>query len=190
MALRLIRPAAPSIVAIGGVSGTGKSSLAFGLAPELGPVPGAVVLRSDEIRKRLSGAKELEPLGPDAYSPTVSRRVYDLLAERAAAVAQAGHAVIVDAVFLRPEDRQSIEEAAARVSVPFAGIWLEAPEGILVQRVEQRRADASDADAAIVRRQLEEGPGVVSWMRISASGGREEVLQKAQAAAGAADVEW
>ncbi len=180
MALRLIRPAAPSMVAIGGLSGTGKTSLAVALAPGLDPVPGAVVLRSDELRKRLSGVDELARLDESAYSRAESRRVYDLLAERAAVVARAWHSAIVDAVFLRPEDRLSIEQAAARAGVAFTGLWLEAPADVLVQRVEQRRGDASDADAAIVRMQLEQQPGTVRWHRIPAGGDRAAVLQDAR----------
>jgi aminoglycoside phosphotransferase family enzyme/predicted kinase len=180
MALRLIRPAPPSVLAIGGLSGTGKSSLAFALAPTLDPVPGAVVLRSDEMRKRLSGVDELARLDPAAYSRTESRRVYDRLAERAAAAARAGHSVIVDAVFLRPEDRLLMEEAASRAGVPFTGLWLEAPPEVLTRRVEGRRGDASDADAAIVRRQLEQAPGDIRWSRITAAENFAAVLHKAR----------
>jgi predicted kinase len=88
--------------------------------------------------------------------------------------------VIVDAVFLRPEDRLSIEEAAARASVPFIGLWLEAPADVLTRRVEQRRGDASDADAAIVRKQLEQDPGTMRWHRVSADANRAAVLQNAR----------
>jgi aminoglycoside phosphotransferase family enzyme/predicted kinase len=180
MALRLIRPAPASVVAVGGLSGTGKSSLDLALAPALDPVPGAVVLRSDELRKRLSGVDELARLDASAYSRSESNRVYKQLAEQAAAAARAGQSVIVDAVFLRPEDRLSIEEAAARASVPFIGLWLEAPADVLRRRVEQRRGDASDADAAIVRKQLEQEPGDIRWSRITAAENYAAVLQKAR----------
>ena len=61
MAEGLLHPARPCLVAIGGLSGSGKSTLALSLAPSVGAVPGAVVLRSDEIRKRLGGVPTLEP---------------------------------------------------------------------------------------------------------------------------------
>ena len=51
--------------AIGGLQGTGKSTLARALAPDLGPAPGALVLRSDEIRKRLLGRAPEETLPPE-----------------------------------------------------------------------------------------------------------------------------
>ena len=66
-ACRLMKPRPPLLVAIGGLSGTGKSALAKSLAPELPPIPGAVVLRSDIERKALFGCSESERLPPEAY---------------------------------------------------------------------------------------------------------------------------
>ena len=76
-------PPRPCLIAIGGFSGTGKSTLALGLAPSVGAVPGAVVIRSDEIRKRLCGVSPLDRLGPEGYSSEMSERVYATVAERA-----------------------------------------------------------------------------------------------------------
>ena len=180
MALQFLRPPAPSVVAIGGVSGTGKSSLAYAVAPSIGAVPGAVVLRSDEIRKELLGVPPVSRLGPEGYAPDVSRRVYEALGERAAAAGQAGHGVIADAVFGHAVDRMAIEQTAARASLPFVGLWLEAPEQVLVERVQRRRADASDADAAVIRMQLEEDTGPVTWRRLDAAPGADDVLRQAR----------
>jgi hypothetical protein len=168
-AVQLLRPSRPALVAIGGMSGTGKSTLARSLAPWVGPVPGAVVLRSDEIRKRLCGVGELTRLAPNGYTDDVSRRVYDTLASHAADVVRAGHSAVVDAVFMSPGDRVAIEQAAAAAGVPFVGLWLQAPAAVLVDRVERRGADASDADAAVIRMQLARDPGAVTWNPIDAS---------------------
>jgi aminoglycoside phosphotransferase family enzyme/predicted kinase len=184
MALELLRPARPCLIAIGGLSGSGKSSLARMLAPAIGAVPGAVVIRSDEIRKRLCGVPELSHLGAAGYTPEVSHRVYGTLAERSAAVVGAGHAAIADAVFARPEDRAAIEDAARLASIAFAGLWLEAPDRVLLDRVRQRERDASDADPGVVRQQLATGTGPVTWNRIDASGDTSSVLQRATAALG------
>jgi len=177
MAHDLLRPPDPSIVAVGGFSGSGKSTLAAALAPSVGRVPGAVVLRSDEIRKGLCGISPLEHLGPSGYGAAVSNRVYRTLAERAAAVAQAGHSVIVDAVFARAADREDLQRAAAEAAVPFVGIWLDAPEETLVARVGRRRNDPSDADAAVVRMQRTQEAGAIAWSRVDASGSADTVLQ-------------
>jgi aminoglycoside phosphotransferase family enzyme/predicted kinase len=179
MAEGLLNPPRPCLIAIGGFSGTGKSTLARGLAPAVGAVPGAVVVRSDEIRKRLSGVPPLHRLGPAGYSSEVSERVYATAAERAKLTIQEGHSAIVDAVYARPGDRQAIEHVAAAMSVPFAGIWLEAPVITLVARTEQRRNDPSDADAEVIRLQQQQGTGAMTWHRLDASSSPDTVLQDA-----------
>jgi hypothetical protein len=179
MAGALLYPPPPALVAVGGLSGSGKSTLAFGLAPIVGAVPGAVVLRSDEIRKRMLDAPLLEPLAPEGYAPGVSERVYAALAERAAAILRGGHSVIVDAVHARPADRIAIERVARESTVPFVGLWLDAPEGLLVDRTGRRRNDPSDADADVVRRQHAQGAGTIDWYRIDASREPPAVLSEA-----------
>jgi aminoglycoside phosphotransferase family enzyme/predicted kinase len=181
MAEGLLRPPRPCLVAIGGFSGTGKSTLALGLAPSIGAVPGAVVIRSDEIRKRLSGASPLHRLGPEGYSSEMSERVYATVAERARLTIREGQSAIVDAVYARPGDRQAIEHVAADLVVPFAGVWLEAPEAMLVARTEQRWHDPSDADADVIRLQQHQGTGVMTWHRLEASSSRDTVLKHAAA---------
>lgn len=165
--------------AVGGFSGSGKSTLALGLAPSLGAVPGAVVLRRDETRKRLCGVPLLQRLGPEGYSEPVSGRVYRHSAEHAALVRRTGHSVIVDAVYARAADRRAIEQVAEAASVPFIGQWLEAPESVLVNRTAQRRNDASDADAAVVRLQRARGTGDIGWSRLDASVPAAAVLSSA-----------
>jgi hypothetical protein len=181
MAEQLLYPPRPSLVAVGGVSGSGKSTLALGLAPFVGAVPGAVVFRSDEMRKRLCGVPLLGRLGPEGYSSQMSARVYATLAERAALVIRGGHSAIVDAVYAREADRLALEQVAAAASVPFIGLWLEAPEAVLVPRTEQRRNDPSDADADVIRMQRAQDMGCIRWGRLDAS------LPAAAALSGATD---
>ena len=179
MAERLLHPRPHGLTAIGGPSGSGKSTLALGLAPFVGAVPGAVVVRSDEIRKRLCGVPPLEPLGPDGYTPEVSERVYATLAEHARVTVLAGHSAIVDAVYGRPADREAIERVAADASVPFNGLWLDAPESTLIARAERRRNDPSDADAVVIRRQRDELSEPAGWTRLDASMGPQMVVESA-----------
>jgi aminoglycoside phosphotransferase family enzyme/predicted kinase len=179
MAERLLHPPRASLIAVGGLSGSGKSTLAHGLAPIVGAAPGAVVLRSDELRKRLCGVAPLERLGPEGYSPQISERVYAALAERAVTILKSGHSAIVDAVYSHPSDRETIERAAVAASIPFMGFWLDAPESTLIGRAEQRRNDASDADAAVIRMQRAQELGDIRWHRLDASGSAESVLDRA-----------
>jgi hypothetical protein len=178
---QLLHPPGPCLVAVGGLSGSGKSTLALGLAPLVGAVPGAVVLRSDETRKRLCGVPLLEHLDPEGYSSQVSERVYATLADRAAVTVRGGHSAVVDAVYARAADRQVIEQVAAAASVPFIGLWLEAPEPVLIARTERRRDDPSDADATVIRMQSAQGTGEIGWCRIDASRSAPSVLSRATA---------
>ena len=151
-ALDYPRPKRPVVVAIGGLPGTGKSTLGRMLAPLLGAAPGALMLRSDEIRKRRFGVAPEQRLPPDAYTAAVSETVFATLAEHARCAAAAGHAVIADATFMSTEHRAMIEAAADRAGVAFQGFWLTAPLSVLEARVAARRDDASDATVDVVRR--------------------------------------
>ena len=176
----LIHPAGPGVVAVGGHSGSGKSSLARRLAAHVGPAPGAVVVRSDVIRKRIFGVDPFARLGPDAYATDVSDRVYEALISRACSIAAEGHGVVVDGVFLSAGRREALERAVREAGVPFVGLWLDAPESVLIGRVADRRADASDATTEIIRAQLREPTGDINWHRINASGPADRVLDDAR----------
>ncbi len=180
LASDLLQPAPPRLIAIGGLSGTGKSTLAYRLAPETGRMPGARVLRSDVIRKRLFGLAPEERLGANAYTPAVTGRTYATLLGEARAVLESGQAVIVDAVSAQPEERARIREVAEAAQVPFTGLWLEAPEAILEGRVGARAGDASDADVGVLRRQLGYDLGALDWARVDVSGSIEQAVERAR----------
>ncbi len=163
----LARPA-PSLLAIGGRSGTGKSTIAAALAPMLGLAPGARVLSSDRIRKRLHGVRPERRLPPDAYAPEVSARVYAAMRDEALRAVRAGSGAIADAVFDRQEDRDAIESVAREAGVPFHGVWLDAPVGTAAARIESRRDNPSDATVEVLHRQLQHDPGTVAWYKIDA----------------------
>ncbi len=150
-ALAYLRPSRPVVVAIGGLQGTGKSTLARALAPGLGAAPGALVLRSDEIRKRQHGAASEQHLPPAAYTEAASTAVFAALAEAARETATGGYAVVADATFVDPAHRRAIAAAARDAGVPFVGLWLDAPLPVLEARLAARTADASDATASVLR---------------------------------------
>jgi aminoglycoside phosphotransferase family enzyme/predicted kinase len=178
MAGDLLAPSEPFLLAIGGFSGSGKSSVARVIAPTLGAPPGTLVLRSDEIRKRTCGVPLLQRLGPQGYEADVSQRVYETLAQRSRQVLSSGRSVIADAVFGEPSQRALIERVAADLNVPFVGCWLTAPEAVLAERVAQRRGDPSDADAGVIRLQHARGAGTIGWRLVDAVGTPETVLQR------------
>ena len=181
-AWRAIAPPAPRFVAVGGLSGTGKSKLARMLAPLIEPMPGAVVVRSDVERKALFGVGETEKLPAQAYDDAVTAQIYSVLADKARRVVTAGHSVIVDAVFARPQERAAIGAAAKSSNLPLRGLFLTADVETRMKRVGSRVRDASDADAAVAQAQERYDLGALDWELIDASGTPEATLARAQAA--------
>jgi aminoglycoside phosphotransferase family enzyme/predicted kinase len=177
-ALAALEPAAPVVLAIGGLPGTGKSTLARALAPQLGPAPGAVVVRSDEIRKRLNGVAPEQRLPPSAYTREASAAVFAELTNAVRVVAAAGQAVIADATFMADSHRAAI---AAVAGAHFVGVWLHAPVALLEARVAARTGDASDADLAVLRDAAKHDPGAGGWLAVDATDA--DVAQGAVAAA-------
>src|SRR5262249_15489421 len=180
LAARFLRPRSCRLVAIGGLSGTGKSTLAAALAPSLD----ARVLRSDVIRKRLFEVAPETPLPASAYTSQVSRRVYRTLRRKAADALDAGYSVIVDAVSLKPAERRSFQAVAEATGVPFAGLWLAAPAKTMDRRLRVRRHDASDASPEVLAQQLRQDPGTIDWICIDAAAGQEKCLAAARCTLG------
>lgn len=178
---QLIHPPAPKMVAVGGLSGTGKSVLARALAAVIEPQPGAVVLRSDVTRKRRFQISETDRLPTRAYRPEVTQQVYDDLAQRAGHILSKGHSVIVDAVFARGPERSKIRDVARQLNVPFIGLFLAADLATRVARVGQRKGDASDATPEIARFQEGYDIGAVDWACVDASGTPEQTLENGKA---------
>jgi aminoglycoside phosphotransferase family enzyme/predicted kinase len=177
-----LAPTPPRLVAIGGLSGTGKTMLATLMAPALGGAPGAVHLRSDIERKRLLGVPELARLPESAYGADVTDRVFATLREQAKVALRAGHSVIVDAVHRDALERHSMADVAAVTGAAFTGFWLDAPLATMVSRVVARRGDASDATAAVVTAQAREAPSAIEWHRLDASRLPAELVKEALAA--------
>jgi predicted kinase len=173
LARSALEPPPPCLIAIGGLSGTGKSAVARALAPALGALPGAVVLRSDTLRKSMLGAAEFDKLPPSAYRETFNAAVYSELGRQAAIILKQGHSVIVDAVFAREAERSAIEAVAAQAAAPFVGLFLVADLAIRLQRVSHRSGDASDATVEIAKAQDAHDLGILTWTRIDAGGTRE-----------------
>jgi aminoglycoside phosphotransferase family enzyme/predicted kinase len=175
LARRLLAPAPPRLIAIGGLSGSGKSAIARAIAPFIGAFPGAVQVRSDVERKRLFGVSTQEKLPSSAYTQEVSDQVYAICRKRAAMALEGGQAVILDAVHAKPAEREATARLAAEMRVPFTGLWLEAPAAILRQRVAARCGDVSDATPEIVEVQLGYEIGPQSFAVIDASRPVEQV---------------
>lgn len=173
LACDALQPSGPRLIALGGFSGSGKSVLARSLAPEIGALPGAVTLNSDQERK--VGLPHNARLGPDDYRTDRRNAVYHAMFSRAEAILAAGHSVILDATFIDPSLRAMAEKAAEQSGVRFDGFWLDAPHSVLFARLAARTCDASDADAAVLKTQLDADLGTMSWHQIDAESEADQV---------------
>jgi aminoglycoside phosphotransferase family enzyme/predicted kinase len=180
LALRLIAPGAPCLIAVGGRSGSGKSVLARELAGALDPPPGGVVLRSDVIRKELFGIDPLTALPEAAYAHDVTARVYRTMAERGAAVLAQGFSVVLDAAFLRAAERDPLPALAGASGATFQGFFLDAALDVRVQRIASRGSDASDATRDVALLQEGFDVGQLDWPVVDASGSPQETLARAR----------
>jgi hypothetical protein len=183
-AMAYLAPPAPRLIAVGGLSGSGKSRLARALAPCVGGPPGARVVRTDMVRKRLAGVAPTTRLAPGGYSREMTERTYRAVFDECHRVLAAGRSAIADAVFLDPWERNGIERVAAALGVPFSGLWLEASPAVLMERVTRRKLNASDATPPVVRMQLAIDPGDVTWCRLDTDSDKDAVLAAARASLG------
>jgi aminoglycoside phosphotransferase family enzyme/cytidylate kinase len=172
---KFLKSAPPRLVVIGGLSGTGKTTIARAVAPQIGRAPGAAILRSDITRKRMMNVAETERLPESAYTPEVNAKVFSQMAETAAKILAAGHAVIMDAVYGTADERAEIAAVAAKAGVKFDRLWLEAPPDILAARIGARSGDASDATAAVLKKQRAVIKAPLDWKTIDASDTPEKI---------------
>ena len=177
LARMLIHPPAPRLIAVGGLSGTGKTVLAQALAPVVAPPPGAVVLRSDLVRKRMFGVEDTHRLPPSAYTPEHAARIYATLVQYAGRVLAQGHSAIIDGVFAREDERDAIAALAQERNVPLNGLFLVADLATRQMRIGSRRGDASDATQEVAALQEQYNIGHIGWATIDASGTQEQTLQ-------------
>ncbi|MDB5620742.1 bifunctional aminoglycoside phosphotransferase/ATP-binding protein [Tardiphaga sp.] len=178
LAISLIQPAPPVMVAVGGLSGTGKSALSRAVASLLAPAPGALIFRSDVIRKKLFGVPETERLPASAYTPAVTVRVYEAMLNGAERAAAQGCSVILDAAFLREGERATFA-ATGPVTTAHAGLFLTAERDVRLARIAQRTHDASDATASVAIQQEDFLVGPIDWPAVDANGSFEQTLKGA-----------
>ncbi len=177
LGLALLQPTPARLVAVGGLSGSGKSAAARQLAPLLPGACGARILRTDVIRKA-GGA----PVGAGAFRPDRRAAVYRTLAEHVADALAAGAAVVADATFQDAPARAAVTGLAPACTA----LWLRAPVSVRAGRVSGRTGDASEATAAVAAAQTE--PALESgWTVIDAKGPLADVVARARAVLGLGD---
>jgi aminoglycoside phosphotransferase family enzyme/predicted kinase len=179
-AVHFLVAAPPRLVAVGGLSGVGKSALARALAPEIGRAPGALWLRSDAERKLMFEVDETVHLPASGYASDVTRDVYERLIAKARTALRAGQSVLLDATFAAAAERSAVAAVATELGVSFAGLFLDAPLATRLERIGSRQADASDANSDVARRQAAEPLSEKGWAAVAASGSLSDTLALAR----------
>lgn len=175
LARSLLSAKPPRLIAIGGLSGSGKTTVAEAIAHAIGAAPGARIIESDRIRKALHGVPAETKLPDTAYRPEVSEHVYRQIAWRSDLILAQGGCVLADAVFDKSSKRDSIERVARDRSIPFKGFWLTADPSILWSRIRARKDNPSDATVDILSRQLQRDVGEIGWHAVQADRPIEEI---------------
>jgi aminoglycoside phosphotransferase family enzyme/predicted kinase len=144
----------PRLIITHGLSGSGKSTVTGQLLEQLG----AIRIRSDVERKRLFDIRPEENIevghGEGIYSARATQRTYDRLAELAGTIIDAGYPVIVDAAFLQFAQREPFRKLALEKQVPYVIVEFTTAVDTLRQRISDRKGDVSDANLAILEKQI------------------------------------
>jgi aminoglycoside phosphotransferase family enzyme/predicted kinase len=154
IALRHLAAGQVTLVLVGGLPGTGKSTVAH----DIGEERGWIVLRSDEVRKELAGVEasihEPAAFGEGLYRAEMTGATYSALLERAQALLGQGHSVVLDASWSSQERRDAAAVLAGDCSAGLIQLRCEAPAGIAEERIAARTrqgGDPSDASAEVAR---------------------------------------
>lgn len=149
------KASAPKLIIMRGMSASGKSTVSQQVLDELG----AIRIRSDVERKRLfevpKTASTSNGIEAGIYSVQASEQTYAKLAELATGVIRAGYTVIVDAAFLKYEQREAFQELAGKLNVSYIIMEVTASADVLRQRIKDRKNDVSDADLGVLEHQLQ-----------------------------------
>ena len=153
LAERFTQVSQMALIITHGYSGSGKSTFAGQLAEKIG----AVQIRSDIERKRLFGYRAHEHTGSaidsGLYTEEASRKTYLYLAECAKIVIEAGFSAIIDATFLKTQQRDLFRLLAAECGVQFYIVDFQASDKELCKRLRQRQNDVSEATTDVLQQQ-------------------------------------
>jgi uncharacterized protein len=192
--------ARPRLIAVGGIIGCGKSTVARWLGGTLL----APVIESDRTRKHLKGVDALAPLASasfsGAYSADNTEQVYAEVLRKAAAVLGSGRSVIVDATFRSETHRQDVHALSEEFNIPFLFVECQADAEICRARLEKRDGKKTTSDGRatlldefIAKWEPVRGLPAAEHVVIDTSGPKPETeatLEKALAARRLDEGEW
>lgn len=147
LAGQVLVPPMPALIITHGLPGCGKTKLSQSVVEKFG----IIRLRSDVERKRLFGMRPLERSHQrqnELYSTHAGKRTYGRLLNLAERILASGFPVVVDAAFLKLDERRQFQALAQSLAIPFVIMQVEAEEDVIRQRLRQRQTENSDASDA------------------------------------------
>lgn len=135
---------------VSGLSGSGKTTVGKVISGKMG----ALHLRSDVLRKQIGGIQANEKGSKELYTKEMSKKTYTLLIEEGLRLCQFGLNVVIDAKFDKLEHLQNLFNQAREKRIPLKSLRCDAPKGILMERINNRRNDFSDATSDLIEDQL------------------------------------
>ena len=170
------------VIVVGGLPGTGKSTLAAGL----GEVLGATVLRSDAVRKEMAGLgvtdRAIAPYGRGLYQPDATAATYEALLHRARVALGMGETVVLDASWLDPAWRERAASLAVATSSDLSELCCETPPAVARDRLRARLDagyDPSDATPAVYDAMATDVPAWPAADRIDTNQDPDDALNAA-----------
>lgn len=155
IALDHLRAGQVRLVLVGGLPGTGKSTLAGGLADRMA----AVLLRTDQIRRELPGAADLASragYGEGLYADTRVHATYQEMLARTRKLIEHGESVVLDASWSNADERDAARRIAQATRAGLTELRCEAPTEVTASRITSRVNDVSDATAGVAARMADQ----------------------------------
>ncbi|GGY88978.1 hypothetical protein GCM10010300_36370 [Streptomyces olivaceoviridis] len=179
MALRHLRTSDVGLVLVGGLPGSGKSTLSGALADRLG----VTLLSSDRIRKELAGIPAEQSAasgyGEGLYSPEWTARTYAALLDRAALLLSSGESVVLDATWSDSVQREAAVRVARRASAELVALHCHVPGDVSEARLRTRAPGASDAGPEIAHAMAASEPPWPEAVPVDTSGALELAVSRA-----------
>ena len=172
-----LRAGTVRLVLVGGLPGTGKSTVSGLLADRLG----AVLLSSDRIRKELATGDDATDDRAALYTPAQKRRTYAELTHRAAELLARGEPVVLDASWTRQADRELATETAERTHSELIALQCSAPAEVAAERLRSRQPGWSDADPEVAAAMAAHADPWPEAQNVPTTGTPEEAVSRALA---------
>ncbi len=180
------------LIAIGGHTGTGKTTLAYAMRQVCEPLADGLVVEDDQMRRASLVRSVREKMKSEDYGTEINQEIRGKLDKTISKALKEGLPVIDSSGFFKSSFRRHIENLARECGVPFIGLWLVAPRDVMEARIRKRteerengtnlaveKGHASDACIGVIDKFGDIGvPASRYWITIDTEGTLEQTLER------------